>query len=162
MNTLMEHLNFTPDDLANNRQKTLSATQQETLNRQKTRVLMIGGAIFWGLAVVATIFLYIGQRENSLIMGGVGAIVTLCNATLIGLFARHWMRLNADLRSGAVVSVSGTLERIIRAYGRANNFVVGIQDQRFSVNKETFKAFKHNHPYTLYYTRHTHTLLSAE
>lgn len=161
-NTLHNALGFAEADLVANRALTLSEAQRARLKGKQTRTVLIGGAVAYALALVATAFLFFGQREGNFVLSVVGGVVVLCNAGVVGMFAREWLRLRADLQAGGVQVAQGTLERVVRAYGRANNFVLRVGGQSFTVPKEAFNAFTHQAPYRLYYTAHARILLSAE
>jgi hypothetical protein len=159
---LMPLLNFTLDDLENNRSGKLSAAQQQHLKSLQTRLLMIGSGVFFALAFLATLFLFGGQSASSGILTLIGFLLTGLNAIVMGMFGRQWMRLNADLRGDSIDMIGGKLERILRPTGRINNYVLRVSQTDFAVNKDTFKAFQHEAPYRMYRTRHSRILLSAE
>jgi hypothetical protein len=161
-NTLQSALGFEETDLIANRALTLSEAQRTRLQRKQTRTVLSGVVMAYLLALVATAFLFFGQRDGNFILSVVGGVVVLCNAGVVGMFAREWLRLRADLRADSIHIAEGTLERVVRAYGRGNNFVLRVGEQSFNVPKEAFNAFTHQAPYRLYYTAHARILLSAE
>jgi hypothetical protein len=82
---------------------------------------------------------------------------------LAGLFARHWLRLNSDIRSGVAIATSGTLERVLKPVSRrVMNTMLRVADVEVFVSKEVFEATAHRLPYTLYRAPATGTLLSLE
>ncbi len=161
-NALMTALEFSADDLQENRQARLSEAQLDRLKKLQSRAVMWGVGLFYAFALVATALLFLGQREENTILSFAGVMVTVWNAILVGTFARQWLRFWADLRGDTVRVAEGVLERVVRAYGRANNFVLRVDGQSFSVTQDTFKQFTHETSYKLYYTTHTHILLCAE
>lgn len=159
---LMPLLGFDAAALAANRQGELSAAQRDRLRRSQRRLIGIGLGAFFGLALAATLSLFTAQTAAAPLMSLVGLLLTLINALLVGLFARQWLRLSADLRGQQVEVLSGQLERVIKATGRMNNFILRIEGHDLAVNKEIFKAFQHQARYRVYRTRHSQLLLSAE
>jgi hypothetical protein len=159
---LMSRLRFTAEDVAANQAGTLSEAQEARMRQQQSRLLLIGTAVFFGAVFLATVFLYIGQRNQSVVMSIIGVLLTLVNAIWVGSVARQWMRLSADLRENKVDVLDGTLERILRPTRYGQNYVVRIAGQDFAVDKDTFKAFQHQAPYRFYRTLHTRALLSVE
>jgi|GEM_PF-444935 len=160
---IMFALGYTPDDLHANQTGTLGAAQSERLRQMKRRALLAGAAGFLSMALLATIFLYIGGLNNSAILTLVGVGLTLCNALLVGLIARHWLRLDADLRDGQPVrALTGSLERIIRPGGNLTQYVLRIDGKEIAVKKSVFKLFRHEQVYRLYRTRHSGMLIGAE
>ncbi|MGJ3240650.1 MAG: hypothetical protein ACFE0Q_18220 [Anaerolineae bacterium] len=159
---LMPHMNFDQGDLIANRSGQLGEGQRAHLNHLKTRALLIGVVGFFSFAFVATVFLFFGSENSWLVMTLIGMFITFCNAIFVGLFARQYMRLQADLRDSTVQIVSGELERVVKPNRQMNNFVLRIDEQEFYVKKELFQLFRHEVPYRLYRTRHSRVLLSAE
>ncbi len=161
--TLYDALAFSKDDLAHNRAAALSPAQRNRLKAQATRTLWVGGVLFLALAFAATLCFFGAQQNHSPILFLIGVFLTMCNALLLGYSARQWLRLTADLRDEAPVQcVEGSVERVVRPYGRVSNYVLRVGERAFSVEKETFKAFTHQARYRLYYTAHTSALLAAE
>lgn len=159
---LMQALGFGDADLQANRAGTLSENQQGRLSRLQQRALMFGGAGFFGFALLATIFIFMGQQNETAILSFIGVMLTVCNAIYIGMFGRQWLRLAADKRNNQVEALQGQLERIIRPTGRINNYVVRVADTDFAVDKTVFKAFQHEARYRLYRAPHSYVLLAAE
>ena len=160
--SLMPPLQFTEADLIANRQGHLGDNQRQRLQGLQTRALLIGTLGFFGFALVATIFLFFGSENNLLIMTLIGIFITICNAIYVGIFARQYMRLRADLHSGEIDVLEGQLERVVIPNGRMNNFLLRIKDEEFYVKKDLFKLFRHDVHYRFYRTIHSHVLLSAE
>lgn len=158
---LMSRLRFTADDLEANQAGTLSDTQEERMRQQQSRLLLIGTSTFIAAVFLATLFLFVGQRNQSLVLSIIGVLLTMVNALWIGSVARQWMRLSADLRENKVDVLDGVLERILRPTRYGQNYVVRIAGQDFAVDKETFKVFQHQAPYRFYRTPHMRTLLSV-
>jgi hypothetical protein len=161
-NDLQTALDFSPDDLVDNRSGKLSVRQRERLRRLRFRSMLIGAALLIFFAFVATSFLFVGQQNAAPISSLIGVGVTVANTVMLAIMARYWLRLNADLQAGRVRAVTGSAERVIRVTGRTANYVIRIGGEQFPVNKETIKAFQHEASYTLYSTPYTRLLLSGE
>ncbi len=160
--TLQQTLRFRPEDLEANRTGQLSDLQTYQLRVSRRRSMLIGLGMALVFAFIASLFIY-SSRNGSQILLLIGIGVTLCNAALLGVFGRHWVRLSADIRRGQVVTHTGPLERIIKPMTRrVFNYVIRVEDAELFVPKETFEAFEHEQVYTLYRAPHTGTLLSAE
>lgn len=159
---IMSRLRFTEEDVTANQAGILSDAQEAKMRQQQSRLLLIGAATFIGAVFVATLFLYIGQRNQTLVLTVIGVLLTMVNALWIGSVARQWLRLSADLRENKVDVLDGELERVLRPTRYGQNYVLRIAGQDFAVDKETFKAFQHQAPYRFYRTPHTRTLLSVE
>lgn len=158
---LMPLLLFDEADLDANRRGQLGEGQQQRLQRLQRRTLLIGVLGFWVFALVAAGLLTAGQAGTP-ILTVLGILTTMLNAIFIGIFGRQWMRLRADVQSGTVQTLSGTLERVIRANGRMNNFVLRIEDEDLYVQKELFKLFRHEVDYHVYRAPRSRVLLAAE
>lgn len=159
----MDVLDFTMDDLRCNRGRQLTARQQQRLRRLQQRALLIGAGVFVLLAFTASLLIYLGQRGEQPLLSLLGVIATVLNAIAIGFSARSYYRLAADLRAHEPVEIyEGMMERVIRPYGRVNNYVLRIANREFSVTKEVFKQFRHHQPYGVYATLHSGILMSAE
>ena len=159
---LMHPLQFTQDDLIANRQGQLGESQRSRLQDLQTRAILIGIGGFFGFALVATIFLFFGSENGFIIMTFIGIFITLCNAIFVGMFARQYMRLRADLRSGEIELLSGEMERVVKPDGRMNNFLLRINEEEFYVKKDLFRLFRHEAHYNLYRAKHSRVLLAAE
>ena len=159
---LMAVMNFTDEDLEANQTQRLSPNQQLRLENMRKRILQIGGGLFFVFTVLATILIFWEQQNDSTILSIVGILLTICNAIMIGMLGRQWMRISTDLRLNEVELIQGEMERIVRASGRTNNFILRINEVEFSVKKEVFQQFRHEQEYVLYATPYTHILFSAE
>jgi len=159
---LMEVLNFTADDLTANRAGNLSSAQADRLKRNRQRTTLIGVVAFFVIVVIATIFLYFGQQNQSTILSIVGALLTVVNAIMIGMIARAHLRTNADLREGGVKVLEGELERVVRRGRQQDNYVLRIDGISLYVTKEVFIQFRHEIPYRIYRSRWSGVVLSAE
>ncbi len=158
----MQPLDFTRADLEANQNGQLGANQRDRLRGLQRRALLVGSAGFVAFALSATTFIYFGQVNDALILSLIGMFLTLLNALFVGIFGRQWMRLQSDLRTNSVEVLSGTLERVVKASGRANNFMLRVDDAEFYVKKETFNLFRHEQPYHFYRAPHSQVLLAAE
>lgn len=159
---LMRELEFTAADLAANRAGQLSETQIDRLRARRKRSILTGIAIMLVLAFIASLCLF-GGMQGSAVLLIIGAGLTLVSAVITGTFARYWMRLSADIRENTVSAFSGQLERVIKPVNqRVVTYLLRVGGAEFAVNKEQFRAFAHEAPYTLYRAKYTGTLLSAE
>lgn len=159
---LMPILQFDKQDLQANQQGQMGHRQKERLQLAQWRSLMIGAALFFALTLLATMLLFFGTTHESLVMQLAGIFTTLINAIVVGLFGRQWLRLRIDLRSNQVETLSGDLERIVRANGRINNFILRIDGEDIFVKKDLFNLVRQDVHYTLYRAAHSHLLLAAE
>lgn len=159
---LMQPMDFDTDDLDANRNGRLGTNQRERLQALQMRTLMIGSSGFIAIGIAAATFLYFAQVNDSLILQLVGIFLTLINALFIGIYGRQWMLLNADIRNADIEVISGAMERVVKADGRMNNFLLRIDGNDFHVKKELFKLFRHEVSYRLYRTPHAKILLAAE
>ncbi len=156
-------LDFDSNDLAANRNGQLSERQLERLRGRRRASVIAAMAIVLVAAAVAALFIFWGQVSSSAVLMIVGVGVTLVAAAISGIFARYWMRLTADIDSGAAQVLTGDLERVLKPISRRSaTYVLRIGGQDIATSKETFKAFKHNAPYRLYITKYSRVLLSAE
>lgn len=160
--TLMQALQFTKADLHANQDGKLGESQRAQLQNLQTRAILVGIVGFFGFALLATIFLFFGSENGYLIMTLIGIFLTFCNAIFVGMFARQYMRLRADLDSGEIEIVSGEMERVVKPDSGMNNFVLRINEEEFYVKKELFRLFRHEIPYNIYRSRHSAVLLAAE
>lgn len=159
---LMHSLDFTADDLAANRGGRLSPRQQARLRGMRLRSVAIGLVLLWIFALLAAALLYIGQRENSVILTLVGIGITIANTAILGIMARYWIRLTFDLQRGIARMLTGSAERVLRVSGSVTTPVLKIGGESFTVSKDTLKAIQHEAPYRVYHTPHAHILLALE
>jgi len=163
LQALMSALAFSSEDLSANRTGTLSEMQHWRLRARRRRSIIIGVAVILVAVLIATGLIFIGQQNDNGILSILGIAVTLCSAAMTGTFARFWMRINGDIQSREVVITQGTLERVVKPVTRrVVNTIIRVDDVELLVSKEAFDAMAHNHPYALYRTPHTGTLLAAE
>lgn len=160
---LMQLLQFTPDDLALNRDGQLAERQKLALQRRRQRTLLIMAGIIIAAIIAATLLIFFGQVNASGILVIIGAGVTVCAAAISGIFARHVLRISADLQGGKVMAVSGKLERVVKPLNRSvATYILRVGDVEVATSKEVFREFKHEAKYHLYLTPYTRVLLSAE
>lgn len=162
--TLQQALRFTDADLSANRSGILHDSQQHTLKMRKNRLMLIGILVFLGLTFIATLFIFLGSNPaNSGILTLIGIGLTICNALIVGIIFRGWLKLNSDISAKRVDKIHGKLERVLKPVNRRIvTYIIRIQDTETVVSKEVFIAFTHDAPYILYRTPYTGTLLSAE
>ncbi len=161
--TLMQALDFTAADLDANRAGQLSEMQVYRLRVRRRRTELLGALLVLVSALLATAFIFTGNRNDSPVLLLVGIGVTICAAMFTGTFLRHWLRLNADINSGTVLVQSGKLERVLKPVNRrVINYLIRVDTAEIAVTKEAFTAFEHEAPYRLYRARYTGTLLAGE
>lgn len=159
---VMTALGYSTQDLALNQQGELSPQQRAFLESLQRRAVVIGLIGFFGMTLLATTFLFFGLQNDAWVLSLIGVFVTILNAIFVGMYGRQWMRLRLDLNKGAVEVLQGELVRVIKAQGRANNYVVRIAEREFYVKKEVFQAFAHEHPYHVYQAPYSKVLLGAQ
>lgn len=162
--SLSQVLYFSDADLLANREGRLSDAQIQTLHRRKTRLMMIGMMIAIGLAFIATLFIFLGAKpDNSAILTIIGIGLTVCNALMVGVIFRQWLKVNSDVSGNRVDIITGKLERVLKPINRrVMNYMIRVQNTETYVPKEVFIAFTHGESYTIYRTPYTGILLSAE
>lgn len=159
---LMPVLQFDAQDLRTNRDGQLGDGQRKRLQAAQTRAIAIGAGTFTVLTLFATTLLFIGVRQSLPVLLFAGILTTIINAIAVGMFGRQWLRLRIDLRTGAVETVSGVMERVVRANGRINNFVLRVDDDEFFVKKDLFNLVRQDVPYRMYRAPHSRLLLALE
>ncbi len=163
LSALMEVLDFNLNDLQHNRGRQLTDRQRRRIDRLKRRALLIGAGVFLLLAFAASLLIYLGQRGQQPLLSLLGVFATVLNAIAIGFSARSYSRLEADLRASEPLEIyEGMLNRVVRPYGRVNNYVLQLAGQEFSVTKDIFKQFRHRLAYAIYATKHSNLIMSAE
>jgi len=158
----MQALDFDADDLAANRTGVLTEAQRKRLRAARGRVARIRGGSVLVIGLFATTFLFIGQQNADVVLRLLGITASIFNALLVGLLARSWLRLSADLEAPEVNILSGTLTHTIRVMGRAATYVVTLDGEEVVVSKDAFLAFADKAPYRLYRAPHSLIILSAE
>jgi hypothetical protein len=160
---IAEAMDFTMTEIDLNRGRELSERQRAKLQRIQRRTLLVGAGVFFMLAFVAALMIYIGQRNQQIVFSLIGVLATVLNAIILGLLARGYLRLSADLREKQPIEIyEGHLERVLRPNGQVNNYVLRVYNRDFPVTKEVFKQFRHGKVYSLYATLHANVLISAE
>ncbi len=159
---LMQALSFNKDDLRSNRGGRLSETQINRIRQIQRRAMFTGMGVVFSLDLLAAGFMFAGFKGDSPILILIGMALLTVSAVSVGMFARHWLRLSADLRAGEVEILEGKLERVVRQSGRSGVFLIRIGGAEFAVTKEVFNAFQHESPYRVYRAPHSNVLLAAE
>lgn len=159
---LADVLNFSAEDLAANRAGGLSDAQRARLTRGWQRTVWIIAGLVVAFGLLATILLFLGQRNESPILGIIGITITVVNAVLVGLGAQSYLRTTSDLRGGRVTVLDGVVTHTIRVTGRAATYILKLDGQEIIVPKVVFFAFEDSKPYRLYRAPASKTLLSAE
>ena len=118
--------------------------------------------MFVALALGATILIYLGQLNRSLILFGAGAILTMVNAFTVVRAGRAYMKVGGDLRAGQVEVLTGKVERVLRRGRAFDSYLLRINGVELNVSKDVFVGFRHMAPYRLYRAAVSRILLSAE
>lgn len=159
----MQLLHFNQEDLAFNRQAKLSDRQRTDLLTRRRRTMFVGGFIMLLAILMATTAIFLGRRNDSSLLTIIGIGVTICNAAIIGVFTRYWLRLSNDISHGEILVLKGKIERVVRPINRRiAMYTVRLEDTEVTVSKELFKEFQHGKRYRLYRTPYTGILLAAE
>ena len=155
-------LDFSAADLDANRLGKLSLSQIDHLKNIRRRKTLAAAILFAALVLAATILVYFGQVNRSLILLGAGAMLTLVNAVGLGRAGRAYMRVEGDLRSGQVEALVGDVERVLRRGRAIDSFLLRIDGAELKVTKDVFMGFRHEAYYRVYRTSYSRLLLSAE
>lgn len=158
----MQVMKFTMIDLQANREGNLSDQQADQLLAKRRRNTLIGAGLFILFVFLATLLIFLGQINENVILSGVGGLLTVLNAVMLGMVGRSYLRVNADLRDGSVEMLEGELERVVRPGRQRDNYLFRIDGVSFYVTKDIFVQFRHEASYRFYRTRYSGVLLSAE
>lgn len=160
---LMQELKFQPEDLQANRDGYLSDRQQQYLHIDRRKNALIGAVVVAGLVLGTAFLLFVGIRNENLILQGLGVVLILCNTAVTTLFGLNYVRTGFDIDAGNVDTVEGEAQHVVRQVGSAQAGSVRIGDVvEVPTNVEAFKAFEPGQRYRLYRTVRTHRLLSVE
>lgn len=159
---LMRELEFTLDDLSENRGGRLSESQIDRLRVRRQRSILTGTGIVIALAFAASLCLFGGLRGSG-ILTVIGLGLTVCATVVMSTFARYWLRLSADIRERTVSAFKGPLERVVKPVNRhIVAYLLRVDGAEFAVTKDAFKLFDHEKTYALYRAKFSGILLSAE
>ena len=159
---LMDALKFTSEDLAANREGRLSESQRARLRAARRRTVLIGIATVLGVVLLATIALYLGQINRTVVLSFVGVALTICGAAVSGVLVRNWYRLTTDLDRNTVETLAGTVEHTVRVSGQLANYILRIDGRELNVSKPVFLSLKNGGQYRLYRTPTAQVLLAGE
>lgn len=159
---IMAALGYGAADLAENQAGRLSAAQRDQLQKSARRALMIGVLIVVGIGLAATLLLYVGRLNESIILNIVGIALTLVNAVILVTVVQNRLRIGGDLSAGTVTAVSGTLARTVRVQNRLVTYVLKVGDQEINVSRAVFSTFADGGRYRLYRTPVSKALVGAE
>ena len=162
ISVLMDVMGFTQADLEANQEGNLSPAQADKLMKTRQRNMIIGAVLFFVFVIVATVMIFLGQQNQSVILSLLGAVLTLINTMMIGMIGRSYLRTSIDLRDGNVEMLEGELERIVRPGRQQDSYLLRIDGNSLYVTKEVFVQFRHEASYRLYRSRISGILLSAE
>ncbi len=155
-------LRFSTEDLDANRQGLLSPAQIARMTSARQRSMVIAAVAFIALVLAATVVVYIGQLNQSGLLFGVGAGLTVINAIQVGRAGRVYMSVGGDLRRGKVELLAGDVERVLRRGRASDSYLLRINGVELTVTKEVFASFRHEAPYHIYRACASCALLSAE
>lgn len=158
----MAALGYGAPDLAENQAGRLSAAQRERLRKSAGRALVIGVLIVVGVGLAATILLYLGRLNGSVILNIVGIALTLVNAVILVTLVQNRLRVGGDLNAGTVTAVTGTVARTVRVQNRLVTYVLKLGDEEINVSRAVFATFADGGRYRLYRTPASKTLVGAE
>lgn len=163
-NTLMDALQFTPDDLAANRDGHLSDRQRSYLSIDRRKNMILGGVLVVALVFAVTALLFLGLRDSNTILIVLGGLLLLVNVGLSLFFALNWVRMSYDLQTDGTEIIEGAAQHVVREMGNAKAASVRIGEtvEIPTGDVEMFKAFEPGGVYRLYRTTHTGRLLSVE
>jgi hypothetical protein len=165
MESLMQALQFTGDDLAANRRGAIGPFQAERLRRALRRAFLIGFVVLALGVLLAAAALYFGDRNDDLVLTLIGIALTVFNAAVVGYLAQWWLRTRMDLERPLLVA-EGLVHRTVRARpnGQLLGFVLRLEGQPLEVrvNRPVFNAFSDGATYRLYRAAGSRQLLSAE
>jgi hypothetical protein len=160
--TLAEALNISSEDLDANRAGRLSESQKQRLKRGWRRTLVILITVIVVVGLIATAALFFGQRNSSSILTGIGIVLTVINAVIVGIGAQSYLRTNGDLRGGNVAEVRGVVSHTVRVSGRVATYVLKLDEQEVVVPRPVFFAIEEGKPYRVYRAPASKTVLAAE
>ncbi len=154
-------LQFTADDLEQNRQGRLSAAQIERLQVQ-VRKNQQGCLFFTAFAAVfGAVIGFAGARSVLAGLGVAGAVVILCLLALVA-FANRSQR-NLKLGTAQTVRGAATLYSTPPTKGGSRSYYVRIERERFDVPLSVYRSFQEGRSYAVYFTvLFSNTMLSAE
>ncbi len=162
--SLAEALNFSDEELENNRDGLLRPGQHDKLMSVANELRGFEVLIYLIAAIVSIAVIIDGVLRQDTVssrlvmLGVVGAIAF----AVVFFLHRHTARYQYDADQATVAAVQGSVILDFHDYSNHTDFVVCVSGETFSVDKATFLAFKSGDPYALYYVLRTRRLLSAE
>lgn len=154
---LMWAIGFTPADLAANQDGQLSPHQCDYFVQRKT--FWMGLSILLILLFGYGIFNIVKLGLNTGLIVGSLVIIFLIRVSIIWSPFVRWKQLHEDVGAQEIGAIQGLVSLEIET---SDSFRLKIGDERFSVKKDVFLAFKNGDPYAIYYAPHSKTILSAE
>jgi DNA-binding CsgD family transcriptional regulator len=162
----MDKINISDEDLAANKQGTLSQRQQKHLYRQR-QVWVAGSAaiamILLGLTAVLLLKLLNPAFADS------GQLFILLPLALFWLWLlrknpAQWQNTNRDLRQGKVADITAPVHTDFEmgiGIFRSVRYYIQAGGQRFRVSREQFHWFRNGEAYRVYFSPHSGTFLGA-
>jgi DNA-binding CsgD family transcriptional regulator len=172
----MTRINLTDEDIAANRQGTLSQKQRQIV-RQQRLVWLAGTAGLIAIVVGLAAVLFLAFQSATFADRGELYIILplgLFWLWLLRQMPRRWQQANLDLSSGQVTAVEGPVQshfgfgiglfRSVRYYIQVNARSMNAHSRNglsFRVSQAQQQLFKTGHPYRIYHTAHGHQFLGA-
>ncbi len=154
---LMNALNFDENDLEYNREGEFSPAQQQNLYQRKQTMRMF--TILSGCSILICILLAFSANPTS-VMGILGLIIAGLALIVTGT---EWLEIDEDLQKRRVNEYQGSVRLVVETLVRGGPvYKVHIDDERWSIDKVAFLAFKNEDPYIIYFAPHSRKILSAE
>lgn len=159
---LDEAFQFTPADLAANQAGNLSETQRKQLEKVRLRSVVGMGGFVVVMVFVATLILFLGQRNDAAVLTLIGIFLTVVNALMVGIAVQTYLRINRDLTQ-PVTHYATQIKRTLRVSGRRPSFILTLDnEEKVFVNRNAFNAIHEGIPYTLHRSAGSRSILSAE
>ena len=157
-------LNFTPEDLAANREGYMTKKQRVYLGNQRS--LWMSAIVLAVIAcpILSTYAIWNGIQIHDSTSSRVGIIALICVVTGgFAIYAATRRRIyNADVYKGNVSMTEGSIVLDVDSGGRRVEYYVGIGNRNYRISKSAFLAFKNHNEYRLYYAPNSRIVLSAE
>jgi hypothetical protein len=153
MMALENALQFSPDDLAENRRGRLSERQQSRIALQQQ--IVKGCGLIGGLLALSLLLLFVSRFDPLMMI----VIVLSSIGLVIGI--RRLMKQSAPTGK-QVISTTGTLSKHIDRHEETYWYHVTVQGKEFNVNSVAYEAFVDGEHYTLYHLPRSPVILSVE
>jgi hypothetical protein len=163
--SLEQALNFTPAELAANRQGHLSDGQRRLLRRRS--YYPVAAYSLLAVIILAALFGFLGGSNSPILFSQTGCLVSSPFILVIIFFAilgiRKWKQFNTDVTIGRVAGVSGKISMDMYAAGYGLMVLnLKVQGKKFNLTKPAMLALRNGESYTIYYAPTSKIVLSAE